>query len=192
MQNKFQRAITFLATAVLLWGCENEPVPDATLVAGAAHSDVELSVAVGHAAPDFTATDANGDRVSLSDYRARQSVLLVFYRGGWCPFCVSHLDDIQSLFPVLDQHGVQLLAISPEDAEASAKLAKKFEQPYRFVSDSELVITDAYGIRRDEELPHPAVFLIDREGKIVWYYVGEDYKQRPSSSQLRQVIENHL
>ena len=48
---------------------------------------------------------------------------------------------------------------------------------------------ERYGIRKDDELPHPAVVLIDNKGIVQWFYVGEDYKQRPSASQIRAVIE---
>ncbi len=192
MLANWQRGSIAILFMLALSACNNDPVPDAALQAGSAHSDVALPLAIGQPAPDFTASDANGNSVQLSSYRGNKAVMLLFYRGGWCPFCVSHLDDIQALFPSLDQYAVQLLAISPEDATASAKLANKFDQPYVFVSDADLAITDLYGIRRDAELPHPAVFLIDSEGSLAWYYVGEDYKQRPSSAQLQQVLESHL
>ena len=192
MLANWQRYCLALFSIALLAGCDNAPVPDAALQSSSVHSDVALPVALGQPAPDFTAVDANGNPVQLSAFRGQQAVMLLFYRGGWCPFCVSHLDDIQALFPSLAQYNVQLLAISPDDAEASAKLAGKFEQPYVFVSDAGLAITDLYGIRRDEALPHPAVFLVDRQGNIAWYYVGEDYKQRPSSAQLEQVIKTQL
>jgi peroxiredoxin len=114
---------------------------------------------------------------------------MVFYRGHWCPFCVGHLEDIQTLLPELEQRGYTVLAISPDDAEGMQKMADRMDRPYRFLSDANLKVTDLYGIRRDEELPHPAVIILDKKGLVQWFYVGEDYKQRPSATQLREVID---
>ncbi|MDG2036548.1 MAG: redoxin domain-containing protein, partial [Pseudomonadales bacterium] len=118
--------------------------------------------------------------------------LLVFYRGNWCPFCVSHLDDIQNLFPTLKNQGIQLLAISPDTVEDSQTLSGKFDQPYVFVTDQDLAIANAYGVQRDESIPHPTVVLINAAGNVVWFFAGESYRQRPSAKQLQQVIEQYL
>lgn len=176
----------------VLAACESKPVPDKIIDSDAGYSDVEVNIQVGHTAPDFSTTDANGNVVSLEQFQPDSNVMLIFYRGNWCPFCVSHLDDIQNLFPTLVEHNIQLLAISPDDAADSQKLADKFSQPYVFLSDPDLAITDSYGVRRDEKLPHPAVVLIDREGDVAWFYVGEDIKLRPSAEQLKVVIEKYL
>ena len=114
---------------------------------------------------------------------------MIFYRGHWCPFCVGHLQDIQSLLPELEKRGYQVLAISPEDATDMQKIADRMDRPYRFLSDINLNVTDLYGIRRDEELPHPAMIVLDDLGIVKWFYVGENYKQRPSAQQLRKVLD---
>ncbi len=181
-----------LPVILLLAACSNDPVPEEAIDSLNGFGDVDVTIKVGELAPDFVSTDASGEAVTLADYRGQANVMLVFYRGNWCPFCVSHLDDIQNLFPILEKYETQLLAISPDDAKASQKLAKKFDQPYRFVADVDLTIADLYGVRRDEKIPHPAVVLIDKQGVVVWYYAGENYKQRPSSEQLQRVIEQHL
>lgn len=176
----------------VLAACNNKPVPADKLVAGGVDGSFSTTLEVGKAPIDFSSIDADGNEIVLSEYVGKSGVMLIFYRGNWCPFCVSHLDDIQNLFPLLKEHNIQLLALSPDDAAASEKLAKKFDQPYVFVEDKDLAIAGAYGIKRDEKLPHPAVVLIDKAGEVVWFYVGEDYKQRPSAEQLTQVIEAHF
>lgn len=97
-------------------------------------------------------------------------MVLIFYRGEWRPFCVNHLEDINTVLPELNEMGVQVMAISPEDIP-------------------ELAVIERYGIRRDEKLPHPAVVVIDKEGIVQWFYVGENYKERPSASQLMPVVD---
>ncbi len=179
-----------LLAVPLLAACDNKPAPEQALISENGHSDVEgVKLAVGTPAADFTLTNMDSDPVTLSSFRGNSSVMLVFYRGYWCPFCISHLEDIQSLFPHLDEYNVQLIVISPEDAEDQQKTAKRLDQTGLFLSDKDMKVIDLYGIRRDKNLPHPAVILIDEQGIVQWFYVGEDYKQRPSASQLEQVIE---
>ncbi len=177
---------------LVMAACHTDPADNLSIHAKY-FSDVEgINIQVGHPAPDFSLPDSDGNTVRLTDYRGKKNVMLVFYRGSWCPFCVSHLEDIQNLFPTLDQYDIQLFAISPEVKEESAQFAKKFKHPYHFLSDTTLKVVDQYGIRRDEELPHPAVILIDRNGIIKWFYASENYQVRPSASQLQQVIERLL
>jgi peroxiredoxin len=68
-------------------------------------------------------------------------------------------------------------------------MADRMDRPYQFLSDKGLEVTDLYGIRNDEELPHPAMILLNDEGIVQWFYIGEDYKVRPSATQLRQVLD---
>ena len=152
-------------------------------------SDVgSVTLEVGSSAPDFKLQSLNGGWVQLSELRGSK-VLMIFYRGHWCPFCVGHLQDIQSLLPELEKRGYQVLAISPEDATDMQKIADRMDRPYRFLSDINLKVTDLYGIRRDEELPHPAMIVLDDLGIVKWFYVGENYKQRPSAQQVRKVLD---
>ena len=176
--------------AAVIVGCSNKSVSQEALESEAGYSDVAgVKMAVGQPAPDFSLPDQRGNRHTLSSFKGRSNVMLLFYRGSWCPFCIGHLEDIQTLFPTLSERDIQLLAISPDPASDSQDLAERFDQPYLFLSDATLKVTDRYGIRRNKKLPHPAVILIDKQGKVAWFYVGEDYKQRPSASQLEKVFE---
>lgn len=181
---------TFFMFALL--GCNNKAVPDEAINQSMTYGDVAINLQVGDLAPDFSSFDAEGNTINLSSFQPNTAVLLIFYRGNWCLFCVSHLDDIQNLFPTLKEQGIQLLAISPDPAVDSQELAAKFDQPYVFVTDQDLSIANAYGVQRDESIPHPAVVLINAQGKVVWFFAGEDHRQRPSADQLQQVIEQYL
>ena len=153
------------------------------------YSDVaSVILEVGQPAPDFSLQSLNDDWVKLIQLKGSK-ILMIFYRGHWCPFCVGHLQDIQTLLPELEKRGYQVLAISPDDATGMQKMAERMDRPYEFLSDVNLVVTDLYGIRRDEELPHPAMILLDEQSIVQWFYIGEDYKTRPSATQLQQVLD---
>lgn len=186
---KFRMCISVGLLVTLLSGCDNAEVPKEAITSPSGYSDVaSVALEVGSSAPDFKLQSLDGGWVQLSELLGNK-VLMIFYRGHWCPFCVGHLQDIQSLLPELEKRGYQVLAISPEDATDMQKIADRMDRPYRFLSDINLKVTDLYGIRRDEELPHPAMIVLDDLGIVKWFYVGENYKQRPSAQQLRKVLD---
>ena len=186
---KFRMCISVGLLVTLLSGCDNAEVPKEAITSPSGYSDVaSVALEVGSSAPDFKLQSLDGGWVQLSELLGNK-VLMIFYRGHWCPFCVGHLQDIQSLLPELEKRGYQVLAISPEDATDMQKIADRMDRPYRFLSDINLNVTDLYGIRRDEELPHPAMIVLDDLGILEWFYVGENYKQRPSAQQLRKVLD---
>lgn len=186
---KFRMCISVGLLVTLLSGCDNAEVPKEAITSPSGYSDVaSVTLEVGSSAPDFKLQSLDGGWVQLSELLGNK-VLMIFYRGHWCPFCVGHLQDIQSLLPELEKRGYQVLAISPEDATDMQKIADRMDRPYRFLSDINLKVTDLYGIRRDEELPHPAMIVLDDLGIVKWFYVGENYKQRPSAQQVRKVLD---
>jgi peroxiredoxin len=173
----------------MMVGCDNAPVPEQALITDSGYTDVAgVKLETGKAAPDFNLQSLGGNWVNLSALRGNK-VLMIFYRGHWCPFCVGHLQDIQTMLPELEKRGYQVLAISPDDAADMQKMADRMDRPYQFLSDTDLKVTDLYGIRKDEELPHPAMILLDKQGIVQWFYIGEDYKTRPSATQLKQVLD---
>lgn len=174
---------------VLLAGCSNESVSQASLQSTMGYSDVKtVKLQVGKPPPDFSLQSIEGNEVVLSELQGR-GVMLIFYRGYWCPFCIGHLEDIQSILPELDKKDIQVIGISPDDIDGLKTMANRLDNPYWFLSDPKLEVIERYGIRKDDDLPHPAVVLIDKQGLVQWFYVGENYKQRPSASQIRSVIE---
>jgi len=147
---------------------------------------------VNQTAPDFSARNADGEAVRLRQVSEQQPVLLLFYRGEWCPFCIDQLDSIKAVLPQLQAYGVQLIAVSPDDVATSQNTRRQFGQGFMFWSDTSGEAMQAYGIARDNGLPHPAVYLIGKGGELKWYYASEDYKQRPTGEQLLEVIKATL
>ena len=68
--------------------------------------------------------------------------------------------------PELENLGYQILAISPDDTTGMQKMADHTDLPYQFLSDKALEITGLYGTRRDDEIPHPAMILLDQQGIV--------------------------
>lgn len=149
--------------------------------------------------------DSQGAAVDLSATLAKQKTILVFYRGGWCPYCNTQLAGLREISPQLQKLGYRILAISPELPAASAKseqMTKDAALNYQLLSDSKLnalqgfgvayymdaatekTYKGSYGIQLTYDstgqavLPAPAVFIISQSGEIQFSYVHINYKTR--------------
>lgn len=158
-------------------------------------------VSVGQLAPDFTLEDMQGSPVALSAMRGKMATVLVFYRGYWCPFCAHQLSELRSL--LRNDEPVRLLAVSVDDHEKTRQLAEKIaadgtgQVSFPMLSDPGHKIIDLYGLhdpaydgKRFDGIPHPAVYVIDKSGRVVWAKVESDYKLRPSNADIRAVLES--
>lgn len=183
-------AIFIVSLSLLITACNLKPVDPNTLNAQQSYSDFDgVAVKVGEAAPGFSLTDGNNKPVTLQSYKNKAPVLLLFYRGDWCPYCVDQLADYQTLLPELEKYNIQLIAISPDNTSSVENTQRKFGQKYVFLSDEKLKVTRQYGIGNEKNLPHPALFLIDEKGVLLWYYASKDHETRPSAAQVEKIIQ---
>jgi peroxiredoxin len=157
-------------------------------------------VSVGEQAPDFTLEDMQGSQVTLSTTRGKLPTVLVFYRGYWCPFCAHQLSELRSLLKADEQ--VRLLAVSVDDHEKTKQLIDKIAADgngavnYTILSDPGHKVIDAYGLHdpaydgtKFDGIPHPTVYVIDKNGRVAWAKVETDYKVRPSNADIRAALE---
>ena len=171
-----------------------------------------VGVPVGQVVPDVHAKNIDGVDVSLASLYAKSAVLLVFYRGGWCPYCNFEIFNLSKAFPDFQARGVMPVAVSVDRAEAAAKTGATYTVPFplladpdlafhrgfhvaRHVDDAELAQLKGYGIdleaasgRDHHEIAIPALFLIDQGGVVRWAHADLDYKMRPSVQQILAAI----
>jgi len=158
---------------------------------------------IGATVPDVQLRSVASDAFALRDAVKTKPTVVIFYRGGWCPFCNTHLGKLQEIQGELAALGYQVLAISPDRPEKLAESAVNREIGYTLLSDSKMNAARAFGIAfqvdaatvakyRDEyeidleadsgekhhQLPVPAAFVVDTDGVIAFSYVNPDYKQR--------------
>ena len=175
-----------------------------------------LGIQVGDKAPDATLPDVSGSMRKLSDLYARGPVFIVFYRGGWCPFCNLQLHDLAEAKPEFDKRGVSLVAISVDQPSQEAKTQAKHGIPFPMLSDSKLLAHKAfnvvhmpgdaeqhalagYGIdltaysgESHKNFAVPSIFLIDRAGVVRFAHIDQDYQTRPSIQQMLSVADRTL
>ncbi|MBI1320767.1 MAG: redoxin domain-containing protein [Candidatus Hydrogenedens sp.] len=159
-------------------------------------------IPAGGMLPDVSVATVEGETVKLKDALGGKPTALVFYRGGWCPYCVRHLAGLKDAEPTLKELGFQIVGITPEGPAKIAETIKDKELDYTIVSDGELEAAKAFGLAFDlgavtalayrgygatlpeNALPVPAVYLVDAEGKLVFAYANPDYKTRLSNDDL--------
>ncbi len=166
----------------------------------------------GVKAPDFNAIDADSSTFKLSAALQDGPVVLIFYRGFWCPVCNNHLAQIQDSLTLITGKDATVVAISPEKPEYLVKMADKSGASFRLLYDEGYTISDAYDVTftpkkselviyntalkanmkeshsdDSQRLPIPATYIIDKKGTIVWRQFDPDYKNR---STVKSILEN--
>ena len=158
--------------------------------------------AVGDAAPDFELPDARGGNVTLAGLRSDGPVVLVFYRGAWCPYCNLQLRAFQAALADIHAAGASLVAVSPQTPDNSLTLAEQAALEFPVLSDVGNTVARSYGLvfalgAADRELhggvgidlaasngdatwelPAPAVFVVDADGTIRYASIAGDYRWR--------------
>ncbi|MGI8599719.1 MAG: peroxiredoxin-like family protein, partial [Chitinophagaceae bacterium] len=161
-------------------------------------------------APDIKAKDQNGGDVVLKDLRKKGPVVVLFYRGHWCPYCNKELSRFQDSLQLLTDKGATLIAITPESTEGINQTITKTGATFPIVFDEGMHISKKYGVsfvvddktaaryknfgtdllqinrQKTPTLPVPAVYVINRDGTITYRFFESDYKRRPSVQEIIQ------
>lgn len=167
---------------------------------------------VNDKAPVFTAKNQAGKTISLKEQLKSGAVVLIFYRGQWCPYCNKQLKRLEDSLSLISAKGATLIAVTPEKQENISKTIEKTKASYSILFDDGLKIMKSYdvaytvddktvakykehGIDFNEangnngaKLPVPAVYVINKKGVIVYKYFDVDYRNRASV----QDILDHL
>lgn len=193
----------------------------ATLAAPASHAEIAASaeetqpLPAGVAAPAFTARNADGSNFVFNPSTLDRPAMLIFYRGGWCPYCNAHLAELRHVVPELEQRGIDVYFLSADSpanlatalhgeaegldytllSDARLGAAKAFGLAFRVPDDYYQAAKD-YGVDLEEAsgeihhaLPIPAVYLVGAAGTIRFAHTNPDYTQRLSAAELRAAID---
>ncbi len=175
---------------------------------GVAAQDAPLGLAVGTKAPDFKAMSYDGKSVHLRKSLRSGSVVVMFYRGQWCPFCNKQMKGLQDSLSLFTAKKAQLIAVTPETVANVQKTVAKTTASFTIVSDSGMQIMKSYAVAfpvdaktvekykgygidfdaangvNGANLPVPAVYIINKSGEIVYRFFDTDYRKRPSVKEL--------
>ncbi|MFN4233275.1 MAG: peroxiredoxin-like family protein [Bacteroidia bacterium] len=163
---------------------------------------------IGETVPKTTLQDAEGRQVELGTILSKKPTVLVFYRGGWCPYCNVQLSGLAKIEKEILDLGYQIIAISPDDYQNLEATQSKDSIHYTLLSDPDAKFIQQVGIgfktplmlkgfiaskgqkgKTSEIMPVPTVMILDKEGKILFEYINPNYKERISSEMLLAVLK---
>lgn len=163
---------------------------------------------VGDMAPMFTGTDQNGQQFSLQAALKKGDVVLMFYRGQWCPYCNKQMSQMNDSLSTITGKGATVVAISPEIQENVVKTIEKTKASFPVISDAKMQIMKDYKVNfavpqatidryknfgidfnvangeNGANLPVPATYVIGKDGKIKYVFFNPDYRKRASIKEI--------
>jgi len=175
-------------------------------------ADEAKGLSVGSIAPLFKAIDSDSTEFDLASALTKGPVVLIFYRGEWCPICNKHLGQVQDSLNLITQRGATVIAVSPQKPEYLDKMTHKTGAQFKLLFDEAYKIADDYDVNftpekkqvrtynlmlhaklkqsqsdQSQQLPIPATYIISQEGVIIWRQFDPNYKNR---STVREILEN--
>lgn len=168
-------------------------------------------VKIGTEIPSALIKSINGNELDIKEIAKDQKSIIIFYRGGWCPYCNMHLSELQKIEDDIVKLGYKIIAISMDKPEILSTTITEHKMKYELYSDSKANACKEFGIafklpesevdklksyHMDIEnssgenhhiLPVPSLFLVDQEGIIQFTYVNVDYKVRMDAFSILEI-----
>lgn len=171
---------------------------------------------VGEAAPQIELSDQSGQLFKLNEALSDGPVVLVFYRGNWCPHCSKYLSQLSNALPDIVATGGQLVAVSPE---AETEINKTREQitggNITLLADVDNQVMNAYDVayevteayqdklkskkdlslsahnnQQSAVLPVAATYIINKDGMITYRHFDPDYTRRADIRDILDVLSS--
>jgi len=173
---------------------------------------LERILPVGAPAPDFELPDINKQPVRSRELRARGRLVIAFYRGRWCPYCVAALEALRDIAPKIAARGASLIAISPQTVQQSSFAAEQHELRFPVLSDASNRVARQFGVATSLpeylqehykrvfinlphcngdtswELPLPATFVLERDGRVLWRWADADFRRRAEPAAILEAL----
>ena len=170
----------------------------------------------GETAPVFDAYLVDGELYRFDPGQRSHPSVLIFYRGGWCPYCNNHLKALRDAEPILLDMGFEVLFLSADRPEILYSSLRQERPNYTLLSDASMDVSRAFGIAfvvddatlarykkagldleeisgyRHHQLPVPAVFIIDADGVIQFVYANPDYRVRLDTEPILEMAREVL
>ncbi|HEY1985476.1 MAG TPA: peroxiredoxin-like family protein [Terracidiphilus sp.] len=173
----------------------------------------ERILPVGAKAPCFALTDSSGKMVRSEDMLALGPLVVKFFRGRWCPYCVTELETWRDLYGKVRERGALMVAVGPQTARQSDFMAGQHGLPFPVLFDPGNTVAEQFRlvytvpdylrtyyrsimvnvpfVNGDESwrLPLPATYVISREGRVVFAEAHADFRVRPEPEEaLRKAL----
>ncbi len=158
----------------------------------------------GNQLPVLSFIGEDGKEVKSNDFAGKKLVYL-FYRGNWCPLCMSQIKEISAQYRELNDLGAEVLLISPQPHHFTIKLAKKMDVPFWFLQDEDGKVAKQLGLYVkagtplgmemfgfDSDTVMPTVIICDESGKIIYADQTDNYRVRPEPETFLKVLKGEV
>ena len=166
------------------------------------------SIKVGEIMPDFSLLNAKIETINSNEILKQGKMIVAFYRGSWCPYCNLELKALQDNLSKFQDKKTTLVAISPQSPDNSLTIIEKQNLTFEILSDTDNKFAKKLGIvfelqdfvlpyyaalgidlvafnkNKENNLPVPAVFVVDTNGKILYKFVDTNYMNRIDIDEL--------
>ncbi len=166
------------------------------------------ALSVSSQMPGFELPDQDGNPVSSEELLRRGRLVICFFRGRWCPFCVAQLEAMNSALSQIEKSGASLVAVSPQTLKQSFFMRDQHQLRFPLLSDAHNQVARRVGlvysvpeeqkevysrtfvnlpfINGDSswELPIPATYVVKQNGVVLYASVDPDYTQRPEPEEI--------
>jgi len=167
---------------------------------------------VGAQAPEFELLDSSGHLVRSRDLLALGPLVIKFFRGRWCPYCVTELETWRDLYGQIRERGALLVAISPETQRQSDFAAQQHGLPFPLLHDPAAQLAEQFGLvynvpeyhqhylksilvnlpflngESSWRLPIPATYAISQAGNVLFAEAHADFRVRPEPSDALEAL----
>ncbi|MFV0477429.1 MAG: thioredoxin-dependent thiol peroxidase [Parahaliea sp.] len=150
---------------------------------------------IGNMAPAFSLPDQNGNKVSLKDFRGKQTVVLYFYPKAMTPGCTTQACGIRDIQSELDRRGVIIFGISPDPVERLPRFIDKQNLDFSLLSDECHNIAEKYGcwgmkkfMGREFMGLIRTTFIVAKDGRLL--KVMDNFRTGTHHEQLLQELDN--
>lgn len=174
--------------------------------------DGDYGLPIGSEVVAFQTRDHFGEAVDFGELMQQGPLLVIFYRGGWCPYCNRQVYQLTKAWPKLRSTGITPVLISADKPDAAALAQRTYDIPFPVLADPDLeahnsfrvaldvddktlkklrnkgVVLEQWSGRDHHKIAVPSVFIVNRDGKVQWAHSSVDHKTRPSVKQLIKVI----
>ena len=163
----------------------------------------------GAKVPSVSVNNLSGEAVALDELVSAKPTVLIFYRGGWCPYCTKHLAAVQKAQDKITDLGLQVVGISPDRPAKNKEAGMKHDIGYTLLSDSSAEAMKAFGVafkvpdslvskykneygidihgdsgETHNILPVPALYLVGTDGTIRFAHFDANYRERLGTGQI--------
>ena len=172
----------------------------------------ENSIKMGDKFPDFNLPNTSNELVQLKELLKMGKVIVAFFRGNWCPYCNLELKALQDNLKQLHGRKGTLVAISPQATYYNEELKTNHQLGFELLTDKDNTLAKQLGISFElqdyvipvyaslgitlskyngndyNELPVPAVFVIDVDGRIIYKSLDSNYMNRINIQELLEQL----